>query len=112
MILRIQFPKGGQVRRQPGRNRQVALAASSLLGPISLMAYVLGFWRLASDVGVASDSGLTGILSHWQTWIGLGVGMHITSRMLARYGNGAEFTLPMLHVLRTRTARRGPSGPY
>ncbi|MEP6961438.1 MAG: hypothetical protein ABI995_05140 [Acidobacteriota bacterium] len=107
MVLRIQFPKGGQVRRQPGRNRQVALAASSLLGPTSLMAYVLGFWRLASDMGIASDSGLTGVLSHWQPWIALAVAMQLSARVLERYGNGLQFAIPILtQVLRSR---RGPS---
>jgi hypothetical protein len=48
------------------------------------MAYVLGFWRLAADIGLAGESGLHGVLSHWQLWIILAVGLQFTQRILAK----------------------------
>jgi hypothetical protein len=48
------------------------------------MAYVLAFWRLAADMGLAGESGLRGVFSHWQLWIMLAVGLQATQRILAK----------------------------
>jgi hypothetical protein len=58
------------------------------------MAYSLGFWRLASDLGLAGQFDITGIFSHWQVWIGLGVILHTSSIMLSRHGRGGGLELP------------------
>lgn len=70
------------------------------------MAYSLGFWRLASDMGLAGQFGITGVFSHWQLWIGLGVVLHASAISLNRYGRGDELELPQ--VLETLVTRRGP----
>ena len=105
MIVRIHFGQGRAVRKTPGKNRHVALASAALLAPISLMAYVLGLWRLSSDLGIAREFGLRGVFSHWQLWIALGVSFHIIAFVLNRYGRGGEMHLP--RVLMIRFARRG-----
>jgi hypothetical protein len=77
-----------------GKNRPAALAMGALLGPASLMPYALGLWRLASDLGLSSEFQLTGVYSHWQLWIGLGVTMNIAAVSLNRYGRGGQLEVP------------------
>jgi hypothetical protein len=106
MIVRIQLGQGRGVRNVPGKNRHLAFACAALLAPASLMAYVLGFWRLSSDLGMTREFGLAGILSHWQVWIAFGVTLHIAAFVLNRYGRGGEMHLP--RVLTFRFAKHGP----
>jgi len=82
------------VRRIRGKNRQLASAFAALLIPASLMAYVLGFWRLASDIGLTAAFAIPGLFSHWQIWIGIALALSLTSSMLSRYGRGGEFEVP------------------
>ncbi|MEI9814210.1 MAG: hypothetical protein WDO18_16885 [Acidobacteriota bacterium] len=84
MTLRLRFPQGKLVRRHRSQGRELVMVASSLLTPTCVMAYVLAFWRLAADIGLAGDSGLRGVFSHWQLWIVLAVALQATSRILAR----------------------------
>lgn len=100
MVVRIQLGTGRRVQRTGGKNRRVAQAFAALLVPVALMAYVLGFWRVGSDIGVVAPSGITGPLSHWQIAIGAGVFLHACSRMLNRYGQQGEFRMP--EALRVR----------
>ena len=108
MIVRIQFPEGR--RRQPrqkgwtGNHREVAAAGGALLIPASLMAYSLGFWRLASDMGLAGQFDITGAFSHWQLWIGLGVLLHTGAITLNRYSRGQDLEMP--RVLSALPGRR------
>jgi hypothetical protein len=69
------------------------------------MAYSLGFWRLASDMGLAGQFGITGAFSHWQLWIGLGVILNASSISLNRYARGGDLEMP--HVLGALPGRRG-----
>jgi hypothetical protein len=94
MIVRIQFRQGQRLRKATGKNRHLAFAFSALLIPVSLMAYVLGFWRLAADVGVTSEFAIQGLFSHWQIWIVVGVSLQVAASVLNRYGRGGEFHLP------------------
>jgi len=112
MIVRIQLRKGRRVARRSGKNRNVAYTSAALLKPLALMAYVLGIWRLASDMGMAGEFVFTGMFSHWQIWMGLGVLVHIVSFMLARYGSGGDLRWPEVFSVRLRPpkAERG-DGP-
>jgi hypothetical protein len=94
MIVRIQLGTGRPIQRKLGKNRHLALAFGALLGPVSLMAYVLGFWRLAADMGIAPEPGTTGLFSHWQVWIVGAVFLHLCSSMLNRYGRRGVFQMP------------------
>lgn len=94
MIVRIHFRHGHPLRRTRGKNRQLALASGALLIPAALMAYVLGFWRLASDIGVTNEFAIRGLFSHWQLWIVTAVALHVAAGVLNRYGRGGEFHLP------------------
>jgi hypothetical protein len=94
MIVRIKLRQGRVIKKAPGKNRHLALAGGALLIPASLMAYVLGFWRLASDIGVTGEFAIRGVFSHWQIWIVTAVALHITASVLTRYGRGGDFHLP------------------
>jgi hypothetical protein len=105
MLVRIRFPEGRPLLRQRGTNRQLSAALGALLVPASLMAYSLGFWRLASDMGLAGQFDITGAFSHWQLWIGLGVILHAAAISLNRHGRGGNFQMPQ--VLAALPGRRG-----
>lgn len=111
MIVRIQLRQGRPVRRTRGKNRQLALASGALLIPASLMAYVLGFWRLASDLGVTNEFAISGLFSHWQIWIVTAVVLHIAAGVLNRYGRGGEFHLPSALTFRFGASPEQPSDP-
>ena len=111
MIVRIQLRQGQPVRRTRGKNREVALASGALLIPASLMAYVLGFWRLASDLGVTNEFAIRGIFSHWQIWIVTAVVLHLAAGVLSRYGRGGQFHLPSALTFRFGAAPEQAADP-
>ena len=78
MTLRIRFPQGRVVKRH--REQNLIAASASLLTPMCVMAYVLAFWRLAADIGLAKDSASQSFFSHWQLWIAIAVGLHFAAR--------------------------------
>lgn len=99
MVLRIRLQQGRPIQRKPGKNRHIALALSALLVPVALMAYVLGFWRLASDMGLAGEFPFAGLFSHWQVWLPLAALLHIGATSLKKYGQGGELNVPRLLAL-------------
>ena len=111
MIVRIHLRKGHPLRKTRGKNRQLALATGALLIPASLMAYVLGFWRLASDIGVTNEFAIRGLFSHWQIWIVIAVALHVAAGVLSRYGRGGEFHLPSALTFRFGAAPEQASDP-
>lgn len=94
MIVRIHFRQGQRLRKTTGKNRRLAAASGALLIPVALMAYVLGFWRLASDLGITGEFAIRGLFSHWQLWIVTAVTLQVAASVLTRYGRGGEFHLP------------------
>jgi hypothetical protein len=108
MKVRLRLPTGPPIKRKTGKNRHLASAAGALLIPASLMVYVLGFWRLASDMGLATGFTIAGLFSHWQMWIALAVALHATASILNRYGRAGEFHVPRLFNLRILPFRPRP----
>ena len=96
MMVRIKLQQGRPIQRKVGKNRQVASAIGTLLMPSVLTAYVLGIWRLASDLGLAGAFAITGLFSHWQVWIAVAALLHIASASLNRYGRGGTLKVPPL----------------
>ena len=94
MIVRIKFEQA------PALARHLALSCAALLTPISLMAYVLGFWRLASDMGMAGAFVFSGLFSHWQIWLALALSLHACVFLLNRYGRGQDLPAPRVLMLR------------
>jgi hypothetical protein len=94
MIVRIHFRQGQRFRKATGKNRRLALASSAFLVPVALMAYVMGFWRLASDIGMSGEFAVRGLFSHWQIWIVAAVMLQVAASVLTRYGRGGAFHMP------------------
>ncbi len=84
MTLYIRFPQAKLVDEHRAKGRELAIASASLLTPVCVMAYVLAFWRLAADLGMARDGAQQGFFSHWQVWLVVGAGLHLTARNLYR----------------------------
>jgi hypothetical protein len=108
MLVRLMLKRGRPLQRKPGKNRHVALGLAALLTPAALMAYVLGFWRLASDIGIAGEFGITGVFSHWQIWLVIAALLHLSGYVLNRYGRGGELRVPqalMFHLFPARDRR-------
>jgi hypothetical protein len=109
MMVRIKLPQGRPIQRKTGKNRQVASAIGTLLIPAALIAYVLGVWRLASDLGMASEFAISGIFSHWQVWIAVAAALHIAAASLNRYGRGGTLKGPkLLHFRRASDVEEIP----
>jgi hypothetical protein len=100
MIVRLRFGLGGAVSRKPRKNRHLALGCAALLAPTSLMAYVLGLWRLTSDLGATAQFTITGVFSHWQVWIAMAAAMHLAAYVLNRYGRGDGELIPRILIPR------------
>src|SRR5258708_23343947 len=111
MVVRIKLAQGRAPRNMAGKNRQLALAFASLLIPASLIAYVLGFWGLTSDLRMTREFAIGGLFSPWQIWIFLGVALHIASSVLSGYGRGGEFHLPNVLMVRFGVAAHPPDDP-
>ena len=91
MIVRIRFGRGPIVVQQRRKNRRLALAAAAFLTPATLMAFVLGLWRVAADLHWTNGFAIgDGVLSHWQVWIGCGVFLQFLTWLLNRYGHGGD----------------------
>jgi hypothetical protein len=106
MKIRIRFNIGPPIQRKRGKNRQLALAGGALLIPAALMAYVLGFWGLAADIGLVGEFGIRGMFSHWQLWMALAVMLHLSASILNRYGRGGELQVPPVLLPRIPPFRR------
>jgi len=94
VIVRIKFEQA------PALARHLALSCAALLSPISLMANVLGFWRLAWDMGLAWAFVFSGLFSHWQIWLALALSLHASAFLLNRYGRGQDLPAPRELMLR------------
>ena len=94
MIVRIKFQRGLALARH------LSLSCAALLMPISLMAYALGLWRLASDMGMAGAFVYSGLFSHWQVWLGLALSLNASAFLLNRYGRGQDLPAPRVLMLR------------
>src|SRR5580704_14701153 len=94
MVVRIRLSSGPRVSQKPRKNQHVALAMAALLTPAAVMACVLAFWRLASDVNATGQFPISdGLFSHWQVWLALAVSLQSCATFLNRYGK-AEIILP------------------
>jgi len=88
MVVRIRLTTGPRVAQRQRKNKHVALALASLLTPLTVMTYVLAFWRLTADFKVTGLFPITeGFFSHWQVWMGTAALLQLFAIFLNRYGN-------------------------
>lgn len=90
MLVRIRLSFG-----PPGSNgaagRRAALALSSLLTPLALLAWLCGFWKLGADMKIAGDFVIArGLFSHWQVWFALGIALQFGAFLLQRFARSDE----------------------
>lgn len=64
----------------------MAQALAALLMPVSVAVYALAAWRVAADIGIAGAFPFSGIFSHWQVWLPIGVLISFSIFSLNRYG--------------------------
>lgn len=94
MVVRIRFGRGPKIVRKRRKNQRIALAFAALLTPASVMASVLGIWRIAADLNWTGDFAITsGFFSHWQVWIASAVLLEVLARILNRYGRSDDTAL-------------------
>ncbi len=63
--------------------RQLPNILVALLTPASLVAFVMGLWRISIDLDWASEFPIAaGFFSHWQVWIALAIGLKMLSSSL------------------------------
>jgi hypothetical protein len=95
MVVKIRFGRGPVVSRRSGKNSRIARLASSLLTLVALGGASLGFWRVSTDLGWAGDFVVSsGIMSHWQIWIGAAAAIQYAAWRLLRYANTAVTAEP------------------
>ena len=95
MVVRIRLRLGPALSKHFARHRALALAAGALLTPVAVIALVLGFWRLGSDLNWTGPFAISqGLFSHWQVWIALALLLQICASILNRYGRGGGEAMP------------------
>src|SRR6476660_1957463 len=93
MTVRLQLRYGKALQKTQYINRQIAVALASLLTPASLMALVLGFWRLGADLNMTGAFAISkGIFSHWQVWMAVAIIMQAVAIVLGRFGHRDEYS--------------------
>ena len=56
--------------------QELARMSPTLLNPLAALAIVMAVWRFGSDIGWTDTFILSdGLLSHWQVWLALGLGI-------------------------------------
>lgn len=99
MIVRVQLSYGRALQKTQYANRQIAIALSSFLTPLSLLALVLGFWRLGADLNLTGAFAISrGVFSHWQVWMAIAILMQAAAIMLGRFGHSDEYETDDLAV--------------
>jgi hypothetical protein len=59
--------------------------------PLALMAWALAGWRLAADLKWTGDFAISsGVFSHWQVWVALGIVVQFAAFLLHRLARGDE----------------------
>ena len=86
MQVRVKISYASTLRKARSFNWQVARGTAALLSPASVMAFVLGCWRLGADLNLTGQFAISqGLFSHWQVWLAVGAAMQLASALLARY---------------------------
>lgn len=67
------------------RRMRIAALAADLFTLFAFVFAALGLWRLGTDLDWAGDFVVrSGLLSHWQVWIGAAAGIQYASWRLSR----------------------------
>jgi hypothetical protein len=84
MIVRIRLQKPRI--EDPHKFNNLALVASTLTAPSSLLAFTLTVWTITADLGWTGSFFLVhGPFSHWQVWLCTAALLLFVSRLLDHY---------------------------
>lgn len=91
MIVRIKLRVGPRIATKRNMDSKIAYAFASLLTPGAVLCIVVALWRLLADLDITQEFIFEGgLLSHWQVWLALGVGVQMLSVSLDRYARKLE----------------------
>lgn len=94
MDVRLATAINPALKRVEKASQETAPVIGYLLTPIAFAGYVLAFWRLLSDLGWVGEFFISrGLLSHWQVWVALAVGIHSLATFLNRTGSPDDSVL-------------------
>ena len=75
-------------------NQEVGRLLRYLITPIAVAAYTLAAWRMGSDLNWTGEFFIeSGLLSHWQVWLALAIGVHFGGSYLNRVAAGQSSSL-------------------
>lgn len=95
MVVRIRLGRGAVVSRRAGKNSRIARVTATVLSLVSISLGSFGLWRVGADLGWAGDFVFTtGILSHWQVWIGAAIAVQYLVWQLSQYARRASAPAP------------------
>ncbi|MDQ6705732.1 MAG: hypothetical protein M3Z85_07190 [Acidobacteriota bacterium] len=95
MVVRLRLKLGPRIERKPGKNSHLALFAASLLTLASVTCFILGVWRLGSDLGFARPFVIQdGLLSHLYVWLAAAALLQFFSWKLTTYGRIHDVLTP------------------
>ena len=87
MVVRIRFGQPPRRGARTSKQSPLAQGIAALLTPAALAAAILGFWRIGADFHWMSSFAIpSGLLSHWQVWLGAAALLQFCAYALNRYG--------------------------
>jgi hypothetical protein len=90
MVVKIRFAEGPVVSRRAGKNSRLATLAATVLTLVSISCGSLALWRIGTDLDWAGDFVFpSGLLSHWQVWMGFAIAVQYFGWRLTRYARKA-----------------------
>jgi hypothetical protein len=73
---------------------------------VAFTAWALGGWRLLADLKITGDFAISsGLFSHWQVWIALGVVLQVAAFLLQRAAATASMSSTGVQLNRTDSSR-------
>ena len=83
-----------EVKRALDRPERHVPVLASLMTPVTVVGYVMAFWRFAADMNWTGQFFISsGLLSRWQVWLALAAAMHAAAHSLNRSGGSKNSAL-------------------
>ncbi|MBI1897805.1 MAG: hypothetical protein HYZ57_09145 [Acidobacteria bacterium] len=87
MLVELESAINPALKRVAETSQEHAPVIGYLLTPVALGAYALALWRLGADLKWVGAFFLsTGLFSHWQVWLAIGIATHIIAAYLKGRG--------------------------
>ncbi len=87
MVVRIRLARGGGREREVHAGSALLVGTAALMQPAAVMAGDLAVWRFGADLQWTSEFAISsGLLSHWQVWLAIFLGLESAAIVLNRVG--------------------------